>query len=101
MAKPGVVFEPSPWEAVFAGYSYAEAGDLERGREIVGQAIEQHPDAWQGYYNLACMEARFGDREVAVEQLARAFELDADAVRQAAENDSDLDSIRDDPRFPA
>ena len=100
-AKPGVVFEPSPWEAVFAGYSYAEAGDVERGREIVAEAIEQHPDAWQGYYNFACMEARFGDREVALEQLARAFELDADAVRKAAENDSDLDSIRDDPRFPA
>src|SRR5881227_1312554 len=60
-AKPGVVFEPSPWEAVFAGYSYAEKGDIEHGREIVGEAIEQHPDAWQGYYNLACMEARFGD----------------------------------------
>jgi len=100
-AKPGVVFEPSPWEAVFAGYSYAEGGDLERGREVVGEAINQHPGAWQGYYNFACMEARFGDREVAVEQLARAFELDADAARKAAENDSDLDSIRDDPRFPA
>ena len=100
-AKPGVVFEPSPWEAVFAGYSYAEKGDIEHGREIVGEAIEQHPDAWQGYYNLACMEARFGDQEVAVEQLARAFALDADAVRKAAENDSDLDPIRDDPRFPA
>ncbi len=100
-AKPGVVFEPSPWEAVFAGYSYAEAGDVERGREIVAEAIEQHPDAWQGYYNFACMEARFGDRDVALEQLARAFELDADAVRKAVENDSDLDSIMDDPRFPA
>jgi quercetin dioxygenase-like cupin family protein len=100
-AKPGVVFEPSPWEAVFAGYSYAAAGDLERGREVVAQAIEQHPDAWQGYYNLACMEARFGDREVAVEQLARAFALDAEAARKAAENDSDLDSIRDDVRFRA
>ena len=31
-AKPGVVFEPSPWEQVFAGYTYAELGDLERGR---------------------------------------------------------------------
>ena len=100
-AKPGVVFEPSPWEAVFAAYSYAEAGDLARSRKVFGEAIEQHPDAWQGYYNLACMEARFGDRDVALEQLARAFELDADAASKAAENDSDLDSIRDDPRFPA
>ena len=31
-AKPGVVFEPSLWEDVFAAYSYAEQGDLERGR---------------------------------------------------------------------
>ena len=30
-AKPGVVFEPSPWEDVFAAYSYAEQGELERG----------------------------------------------------------------------
>src|SRR5437764_9073744 len=49
-AKPGVVFEPSPWEAVFAAYSYAEAGDLARSRKVFGEAIEQHPDAWQGYY---------------------------------------------------
>src|SRR5256885_17223569 len=99
-AKPGVVFEPSPWEAVFAAYSYAEAGDLARSRKVFGEAIEQHPDAWQGYYNLACMEARFGDRDSALEQLAHAFELDADAARTAAEKDSDLDSIRDDARFP-
>ena len=30
-AKPGVVFEPSLWEDVFAAYSYAEQGKLDRG----------------------------------------------------------------------
>ena len=100
-AKPGVVFEPSPWEEVFAAYSYAENGDLERGRKVVGEAIAKLPDAWQGYYNAACMEARFGDRNAALDQLRRAAELDGDAVQKAGEGDTDLDSIRNDPRFPA
>ena len=34
-AKPGVVFEPSLWEDVFAAYSYAEQGELEKGRALV------------------------------------------------------------------
>ncbi len=100
-AKPGVVFEPSPWEQVFAGYSYAELGDLERGREEVRAAIERTPDAWQGHYNAACIEARFGDPDAAVAHLKRSFELDADATRKAAESDTDLDSIRDRPDYPA
>jgi tetratricopeptide (TPR) repeat protein len=100
-AKPGVVFEPSPWEQVFAGYTYAELGDLERGRAEVRSAIERTPDAWQGHYNAACIEARFGDPDAAVAHLKRSFELDADATKKAAENDSDLDSIRDRPDYPA
>lgn len=100
-AKPGVVFEPSPWELVFAAYSYAESGDVERGREVVREAIRTHPEAWQGYYNAACMEARFGDKDVAIEHLAKAIELDPEETKKAAANDSDLDSIRDRPNYPA
>lgn len=100
-AKPGVVFEPSPWELVFAAYSYAESGDVERGREVVREAISTHPEAWQGYYNAACMEARFGDKDVAIEHLAKAIELDPEETKKAAANDSDLDSIRDRPNYPA
>jgi tetratricopeptide (TPR) repeat protein len=100
-AKPGVVFEPSPWEQVFAGYTYAELGELERGRAEVGAAIERTPDAWQGHYNAACIEARFGDPDAAIEHLKRSVELDADATRKAAENDSDFDSIRNRPDYPA
>jgi mannose-6-phosphate isomerase-like protein (cupin superfamily) len=99
-AKPGVVFEPSPWEGVFAALSYAEQGDLERGRELIAEAIAGSPDAWQGYFNAACMEARFGDPDAAIAHLKRSVELDADETKKAAENDSDLDSIRDRPDFP-
>jgi mannose-6-phosphate isomerase-like protein (cupin superfamily) len=100
-AKPGVVFEPSPWEQVFAGYTYAELGDLERGRAEVREAIERTPDAWQGYYNSACIEARFGDPNTAIAHLKRSVELDEDATKKAAENDSDFDSIRERPDYPA
>jgi mannose-6-phosphate isomerase-like protein (cupin superfamily) len=100
-AKPGVVFEPSPWEGVFAALAYAEQGNLERGRKLIAEAIAGSPDAWQGYYNAACMEARFGDPDAAIAHLKRSVELDADATKKAAENDSDLDSIRDRPDYPA
>jgi mannose-6-phosphate isomerase-like protein (cupin superfamily) len=100
-AKPGVVFEPSLWEDVFAAYSFAEQGDLKRGRALVQEAIDRSPDAWQGYYNYACIEARFGEPEKAIAQLKRSVELDAEATKKAAEGDSDLDSIRGRPDYPA
>jgi len=100
-AKPGVVFEPSPWEEVFAAYSYAEQGEVERGRELVQKAIGEHPDAWQGHYNAACIEARFGDADAAIAHLKRSVELDAEATKKAASGDRDFDSIRDRPDYPA
>ena len=74
---------------------------LERGRELVQEAIERSPDAWQGYYNAACIEARFGDPDAAIAHLKRSVELDAEATKKAAAGDSDFDSIRDRPDYPA
>ena len=100
-AKPGVVFEPSLWEDVFLGYTLAEQGDLEGGRAATLAAVKRAPDAWQGYYNLACIEARFGDPDTAIAQLARSVELDAEATKKAAAADTDFDSIRERPDYPA
>jgi len=97
-AKPGVVFEPSLWEDVFVANSYAEQGELEPARAVYAELIENHPDAWQGLFNAACFEARFGDHERAFEYLGRALELEPSA-REYAETDSDFDSIRGDERF--
>jgi tetratricopeptide (TPR) repeat protein len=100
-AKPGVVFEPSPWEDIFAAYVYAEQGDIERGRELVQAATGRSPDAWQGFYNAACIEARFGDPDAAIAHLKRSLELDAEATKKAAADDSDFESIRDRLDYPA
>jgi len=97
-AKPGAVFEPSLWEDVFVANSYAEQGELEPARAVYAELIENHPDAWQGLFNAACFEARFGDHERAFEYLGRALALEPSA-REYAEKDSDFDSIRGDERF--
>jgi quercetin dioxygenase-like cupin family protein len=98
-AKPGVVFEPSPWEDVFVANSYAEMGNLEGARELMAQALKKHPGDWKGYFNAACLEARLGDRERALEHFGRAVELEPEQAREFAKTDSDFDSIRDDPQF--
>ena len=100
-AKPGVVFEPSLWEEVFAANAYADKGDLDRARKLMADLLDQHPDAWQGFFNAACLEARLGDRDRVVEQFERAVELEPEKAREFAKTDSDFDSIRDDPRFVA
>jgi len=99
-AKPGVVFEPSLWEEVFAANAYADKGEVEKGRQMLRDLVAEHPDAWQGFFNAACLEARLGDREQALDYLARAAELEPEKVREYS-GDGDFDSVRDDERFLA
>jgi quercetin dioxygenase-like cupin family protein len=98
-AKPGVIFEPAPWEDIFVANSYADLGNLEGARELMAEALEKNPEAWQGYFNAACLEARLGDRERALEHFERAVELEPEKAREFARTDSDFDSIREEPRF--
>ena len=100
-AKPGVVFEPSAWEDIFAAFSYAERGDIDQARGLIGSAVERRPDEWQGHFNAACFEVRYGDKETGIAHLQRAHELDPGRVAEAAAKDSDFDAVRDDPRFAA
>jgi quercetin dioxygenase-like cupin family protein len=100
-AKPGVVFEPSPWEDVFAASSYADMGQVEKARTLIEGTVEARPDDWQSHYNFACFEALHGDPEAAIAELRRAHELEPTRVAELAVDDSDFDSIREDARFSA
>ena len=100
-AKPGEVFQPSGWEWVFAAVSRLEQGDEQAARRELHAGIETYPDAWQGYFNLACIEARLGNKDEALTQLRRAVELEPERVPKAAADDEDFASIRDDPEFLA
>jgi quercetin dioxygenase-like cupin family protein len=100
-AKPGEVFEPSTWEEIFAGLTYAAQGEVDKGRALIEAAVEAKPDAWQGYYNLACFELLYGDREKGIENAQRAAELEPDQVPGYIAGDKDFDAVRDDPRISA
>ena len=100
-AKPGEAYQASGWEWVFAGISRLEQGDEEGARRELQAGIETYPDAWQGYFNLACIEARLGNTDEALAQLERAAELDRETVAKWAAEDKDFDSVRDDERFLA
>ena len=100
-AKPGEAYQASGWEWVFAGVSRLDQGDEEGARRELHAGIATYPDAWQGYFNLACIEARLGNKDEALTQLERAAELERETVANWAAGDNDFDSIRDDPRFLA
>src|SRR5437868_6053438 len=100
-AKPGEVFQPSGWEWTFAGMSLLSRGDEKGARREFTAGIEAYPDAWQGYYNLACAEARMGNREEALAQLRRAAGIDQAVVSKFAPDDADFASLKDDPDFLA
>jgi mannose-6-phosphate isomerase-like protein (cupin superfamily) len=100
-AKPGEVFRPSGWEWVFAGVSLLEQGDEAGARRELEAGIAANPGSWQGPFNLACVEARLGNRDAALDQLERAAELDREAVARYAPNDSDFAELMDEPRFLA
>jgi mannose-6-phosphate isomerase-like protein (cupin superfamily) len=100
-AKPGVVFEPSGWEWVFAGISLLDQGDEAGARAELQAGIEANPDAWQGYFNLACIEARLGNEDAALRELERAAERDQQAVAKFAPDDEDFASLKSNPRFLA
>ncbi len=100
-AKPGEVFEPSAWEDIFAAFSYAQKGEVARGRELIEGAVERRPDEWQGPFNWSCFEILYGDKEKGIELLQRAYELEPERVAEAAKKDKDFDVVRDDPRVSA
>jgi hypothetical protein len=97
-AKPGEAFRISPWEVnaeIFPVFDRGEYAEVKRRLEPV---VEANPQSAGSVYNLACAEAMLGDRDAALEHLARAVELHPPFAESAREDD-DLASIRDDPRF--
>jgi hypothetical protein len=100
-AKAGEVFEPSAWESTFVAFGHLRQGDVERARAEMEAAVASLPDAWQGHYNYACLEARTGDNEAALRRLERAAELEPNVVPEGAAEDEDFAPLRDDPRFLA
>ena len=61
---------------------------------------EESPFVGTYAYNLACFYALGGEKEQALKRLRQAFELRPDLI-EWSKQDSDLDSLRDDPGYVA
>lgn len=68
--------------------------------EWASRAHEVNPNSSNVMYNSACLYAKLGETERAVDFLEKAVELGGRNKRYY-ENDVDFDSIRDHPRFKA
>ncbi|HET9945977.1 MAG TPA: DinB family protein [Actinomycetes bacterium] len=95
---PGRAYAARGWELwaplapLYAAGAHAEVADR---LTAVVAASPQYPML---FFNLACCESLTGRTADALGHLRRAIEL-SEEFRRAAEHDSDLDPIRDDPEF--
>jgi len=95
---PGV-HEISAWEYVFPSLPARNVEDWDTARAILEGAIAE-ADLPAIHYHLACVEARAGNRERALDELNVAVER-RPRLLPPAQTEQDFASIRDDPRFPA
>jgi len=86
-------FEVSGWESRFRATLLREQ-DPPRARELYEEALASDPDNKWSSYDLACWHALYGDAAEARRLLERAIELGGDEVREHAERDPDLESLR-------
>ena len=75
-------------------------GNFEEAAAAYLRQIELGFEPEKGHYNLACVHARAGDVEEAVESLERAQAAGFPALEYALQ-DPDLESVRDHPAFTA
>jgi hypothetical protein len=92
--RAGAAGAPSAWEHRFAATPAKASGELDRAYEIASVGLADHPEDANLHYDLACFSALGGHRERALEHWRTAVALNPRA-RVWAEDDADLDPIRD------
>lgn len=97
-ARPGHAYEPGGWELWAPFRPLYEAGEYEAVADRARELLEASPQYAVPLYNLACCEALAGRTADAIEHLRMAIER-SEGMRDYAKEDSDLDSIRDEPAF--
>jgi Flp pilus assembly protein TadD len=88
----------SVWLAL--GWCYKRTGKLDRAIESLEEALSVEPRDALVHYNLACYWSLAKNKRQALAYLAKAFDLQ-DEYRALVADESDFDSIRNDPAFQA
>jgi hypothetical protein len=98
--RPGEPYRLTPGEALADFWPHHEAGDYEAAAAVCRAVLEDYDGNGLALFNLACCEALLGRTDDALAHLGEALEA-APGLRENAGSDTDLDSLRDDPRFGA
>ncbi|HEY1384540.1 MAG TPA: tetratricopeptide repeat protein [Dongiaceae bacterium] len=100
--EKAIARRPDDTNALFLGAAIlAELGHADRAREWAARVSLLAPDDALGHYNLCCTFALLGDQERAVDFLERTFASKHPQFVVWVKNDSDLDSLRNHPRYQA
>lgn len=99
-ATVGEAWDGGGWDTFAVADGLRQAGRMDECRALMREEMEKRPEMWAPPYNAACLEALSGNADEAFELLARARELaPPEEIEGYLREDSDLDSIRDNPRF--
>lgn len=82
------------------GWCHKRTGQIHLAIEALCRAEAIAPDDPLVHYNLACYWSLARNKHLALEHLAQAVEMNA-SFREHAQEESDFDFVRDDPRFLA
>jgi adenylate cyclase len=101
LAEDVLAKDPSNGAAMSFGASgLAVLGKRDRVKEWMDRAMLIDSDNMNMRYNFACLlAAELGDKDGALRILQRNFAKITQQVLEITENDPDLDSLRDDPRY--
>ena len=94
---PGKAYELQIGELMTPMWDAYNAEDYAGALAALQPLLEERPQALV-YFNAACMEARLGRTDDAIEHLRQAAE-DDDRIKEHIRTDEDLISLRDDPRY--
>ncbi len=99
VAEEHIRLNPDDARALYIGANgLVSLGQVEKGLEWARLAERLQPNEPMTLYNLACVYALAGQADEAIQCFARCVEHGF-SYRDWAEHDSNLDAIRDDPRF--
>jgi hypothetical protein len=82
------------------GVTYRMRNDLRRALEWYKKALTVDPDFGDAYYNMACVYALEGQKEMALRYLQIAA-MNGYATAEGIDGDPDLESVRDEPGYKA
>jgi len=101
LAERHIELHPDDARALYLGAGIlCQLGDRTRSREWVERALAMDPEETATLYNVGCVYALLGDAEEAINCLDKVLAHGA-FYKGWAEKDSDLDSLRNHPRFQA